>query len=241
MKQLLGIPNDTSICIRYTDAPHNTVGSLSALLKEPRHVIYLVVHPIRHFSNGSVTNYADQMHYNAIPITAKEPFYTFRGRHCNFSLNSERRNGGAKPVKEKWDRLCSQLAEINVYLQRTQKECDFIAEKCGNRKDTSTSSAGRHFKEAGGMRGGNVKNLVKHSVSSCSSSASSESGKGSMLDMVGEEEVDAASNLMSVQDHSHAKEMKEEEVKMEENEDERVERLLGIAQGLTHQFHQRKG
>ena len=240
VKQLLGIPKDTAICIRFTDAPYRMVGSLSTLLMEPRYLIDLVVHPLHHISHASVTISTDLERHNSVAVHAKEPRYAFRGRHCNFSLNGMQSKGGVVPVREDWRGLYSKLSKINVYLQKTQKERNLvIADKCSDRKDASTSLVGHGYKDDSRVHEGIVKKRIENSVSFCSLSSNSESGKGSMLgsDTTREEtEMDVATNRMLVQDSSLVK-----EVRTDLEEDARVEHLLGIAQGLAHQFDRRKG
>lgn len=234
-KQLLGIPRDTSICMRVADPPHETVGSLSTLLHQPSHLVNLVVQPIhsRIMSSSGSQDAAANLS-GAATITSRErkdPYCVFREKYCK-GLAKCKRSGS---IRDKCDfvemnRLISRLSEVSICLKRTQQECELIEKRCarklgggegekaGNGHSDSTSDGGVKFRK------------IEHSISS--SSSNSDSGKGSMT---------GAEALEGVIEEEEAEGVDSEPTEGLTAADREVERLLRIAQALTQQQHRRKG
>ena len=142
--------------------------------------------------------------------------------------------------KDDMNRLYSQLADLNVYLQRTQMECEAIAEKCGGTEEKKRG-IGRSSSIRKKTSASKKCKIVHYSVS-FSSSVSSESGKGSMTESeeAMEDEVDALTLPPSLNASVSQPEKEEEVRKMEEtDEDERIEQILKIAEDLACQVHSR--
>ena len=248
VKDLLGIPKDTSICIRFSESPYNAVGSLSIIFTEPRYLIDLVVHPIKNLSNSteckiSFTNSTDQIDFGAFPIS-RDPYYAFNERCCK-SCNSsplERRRAKTQRdacKKDDMNLLYSQLAELSVCLQRTQLECDAIAERCGAEEKKITRRSCSFRKD---RRADKTPKKVQYSVS-FSSSVSSESGKGSMAESdLQEDDMDGFTASLSPPQPSSQDTVEEAESLVEEgDEDERIENILKVAESLAHQFQSSRG
>ena len=129
-------------------------------------------------------------------------------------------------MRKNWDNLYSQIAEIDAYLQRTQKKYDATTRKCRNGTAFLTPKNDQ-------THGGNIHSNIEHGHCSLSTSADSEQGEVYVQKpkAAGEGKVAAISDLTS-QDHSRFKELEE---------DEKVENLLRIAQKLSRQIHNQKG
>lgn len=228
-KQLLGIPRHTTICMRFADPPHETIGSLSALLRQPSHLINLVVQPI-HTRITSSLSQDSTAEFSGVGIISarerKDPYYAFLEKFCKDKTKCKRSGS----IRDKCDfaemnRLASQLNEVSICLQRTQQECELIEKRCARKLDEKSgcSDSTDVFCDGAKFR------KIEHSMSS--SSYNSDSGKGSMTDAEGLEGV---------------AEVEEEEVDSEpmqgvqDAEDKEVERLLQIAQKLAQQVQQRR-
>ena len=250
-KELLGISMDTPICTRFADPPHETVGSMSALLGQPSHVINLQVQPIQ----CKVTSNLSPSEHARLPSSAaarevtkdgKDPYFVFREKYCNNNTGTKSRRKAS--VREKCDfaemnRLISQLAEVNVYLQHTKRECELIEKRCQAKSETeppskmaTTTNTATAFSDRAkfGKR-------IEHSASS--SSYSSDSGKGSMVDPEALEEEEGEEGEGEGVDCGEGA---VERVRREPagDGDEEVERLLKIAQNLNQRIlrqQQKKG
>lgn len=172
-KELLGITRDTPICARFADPPHETVGSLSTLLRQPNHLLSLLVQPLQCRKTTTTSSSSDPAHHHhhhhqtapcgvssasavAARVTkdGRDPYCVFRESYCHGSggmTGSARRSGHkvAPVIREKCDfaemnRLLSQLAEVSAYLQHTRLQCELIERRCG----PAGESGGASRKEA---------------------------------------------------------------------------------------------
>lgn len=225
-KQLLGIPRDTTICMRFADPPHETVGSLSALLHQPSHLVNLVVQPI-HTRITSSLSQDESIDFGAATMVSslerKDPYCVFREKYCKGKTKCKRSGS----VRDKYDsaemnRLASQLADVSTCLQRTQRECLLIEKRCTRKVDEALGEGNSDSNFV--CDGAKIRNM-EHSMSS--SSYNSDSGKGSITDAevlegVAEEEEEEEDGLDS-----------EPVDESQDPKDKQVEHLLQIARKLT--------
>ena len=217
MRQLLGIQRDLSICIRFAAPPQETVGNMSVLFQEPSNVINLVVHPIG-YCKTAPNSPTFSIPTPSLQISeGKDPYCVFRERYCN-----GKRDGS---VKAKYDftemnRLISKLDELNIYLHRTQQ---VIAEKCVM-KTEHTDSISQDFSDDGTK----TKKTTEHVHTTILWPSS---GKGSILDSEGLEDI------REIEEEVDCEQTRESY----ETEDQKVEQLLLIAHRLTQQIqHQQR-
>ena len=229
-KELLGLHRSTAICIRFADDLYKIVVSLSDLFHEPSHLLNLVVHPIPSSSSSSHTisnSIPPPLNSKYLPGESNNPYRIFRERHCSGTLTC-----GA--AREKYslaemNKLLSQLAEVNIFLLRTQQECDLIARRCAKTENSNgnddTKIVGK--KDVKSEEGN--KKIVLNSFPSSSSGC--DSGKGSLTESddvveAGEEEADCEAVTSNSTPCGTG--------------DKRIEQLLKIAQSLTLQNRQLK-
>lgn len=108
MKSQLGIPDSTAICVRFAEPPFDVVSDVGSILREPRHIVDLVVSPI-----------ADVQVMVSRRLNGKDRGFAARRNKWNFL---------------EMNRLLSQLTEVGLSLQRTQQVCDQIAKQCENKR-----------------------------------------------------------------------------------------------------------
>ena len=229
--------------MRFADPPHETIGSLSALLRQPSHLINLIAQPVHTKITSSLSQDSGAGFSGAGILTdqeRKDPYCAFREKYCKGKTQCNRSGS----IRDKCDfaemnKLASQLAEVNICLQRTQQECDLIEKRCMRKleekftKDRTTDI----LCEGAKLR------KIEHSVSS--SSYNSDSGKGSMTDAEGlegviEEEYEGECVDFELQGFTKSQNIENEEVDNSlDPEDKEVERLLQIARQLAQQVHHR--
>jgi len=191
----------------------------------------------------------DQVDSGILVPFGQTPTRRFKGTRGGYrsSPAEQRRAKLAREINHKDDmnRLYLQLADLSVYLQRTQRECEAIAERCGTEKKKGGIVRASSIRKE--MCASKKPKKVHYSVS-FSSSVSSESGKGSMTESeeIMEDEVDASMLPPTLSTSGSQPEKKEEEGvyhKIEEiDEDSRIEQILKIAEDLACQVHsQSKG
>ena len=138
MKHLLAVPSTISVCICFADTPHTPVSSLSTLLEQPSHLLDLTVSPLPSTSSNFTPAQAFEKQEFSFRDT-RDPYCRYRemyrhsgSRHEPNGLVRQRCNFA------EMNRLFSQLTEVSLSLQRTQDECERIAQKCGPRKTKSS-------------------------------------------------------------------------------------------------------
>lgn len=261
VKQLLGISRDISICLRFVDPPHETVGCMSAILHQPSYLVDLMVHPIlcktspttsRTLQYTTATSLSDAA--RKVKEEGKDPYCIFREKYCNGRSSSFDRQSSAS-VRERFDseemsRLISRLSEVSVCLHRTQLECELIEKRCalGLRRMDDSGPASAVFGDDEAVK--SKKKMMEHIMSS-SSYSSADSGKGSMvgsevLESVeeGEEEEEEAQADCGLAETERGVEVGERGEGGVEVGDRKVEQLLQIAHNLMEQAQrqqQRKG
>lgn len=260
VKQLLGISRDISICLRFVDPPHETVGCMSAILHQPSYLVDLMVHPIlsspttsRTLQYTTATSLSDAA--RKVKEEGKDPYCIFREKYCNGRSSSFDRQSSAS-VRERFDseemsRLISRLSEVSVCLHRTQLECELIEKRCalGLRRMDDSGHASAVFGDDEAAK--SKKKMMEHIMSS-SSYSSADSGKGSMvgsevLESVeeGEEEEGEGDQVdCGLPETKRGAKVGERGEGGAEVGDRKVEQLLQIAHNLMEQAQrqqQRKG
>lgn len=145
VKNLLGVAEGTSICIRFADSPFATVSDVAAVLQEPNHIVNLIVSVLPRPTNDTAEH--------EVPLNpAKEqdtcdPYCKYRRLYpARRSVNNDStREGGLVRTKcnfAEMNKLLSQLADVSLSLQRTQHECDEIAKRCRRKDQMRSSSTG---------------------------------------------------------------------------------------------------
>jgi hypothetical protein len=211
--------------MRFADPPHETIGSLSSLLRQPSHLVNLIVQPI-HTRITSSLSQDSGTDFSGVGI--KDPYLIFRERYCKDKSTKCKRSGS---IRDKFNffemnKLASQLAEIGVYLQRTRHECELIEKRCTKKSNGKSGMGNSDF--AGRLK----PRKIEHSISS--SSYNSDSGKGSMTD------AEVLVGVMEEEEEEMDSEPLQEVSKSQDPADKEVERLLQIARQLSQQVqHQR--
>lgn len=223
--------------MRYADPPHETVGSISALLHQPSHLVNLVVQPIHSRITSSLSQDEGADFGGAGMISSlerRDPYCVFREKYCRSKTKSKRSGS----IRDKYDsmemnRLASQLGDVNICLQRTQRECELIEKRC-TRKVEETPEDNSDC-NSGVVRDAAKIQTMQHRMSS--SSYNSDSGKGSLTD------AEALEGVAEVGEEVDC-EPTERLTQSQDATDKEVERLLQIARRLTQQVqrqHQKKG
>ena len=143
VRNLLGIAESTSICIRFADSPYATVSDVTAVLHEPNHIVNLIVSVLPRPTDSTAEREVSLK--LAKDQDTCDPYCKYRRLYpTRRSVNSDStREGGLVRTKcnfAEMNRLLSQLADVSLSLQRTQHECDQIAKRC-RRKDSVMRSS----------------------------------------------------------------------------------------------------
>ena len=134
-KRLLGIGEDTAISIRFADPPFATVSDVSTILKEPSHIVNLIVSPLTSLTEKASENGTA---WKLKSADERDPYCRYRERYGG-EQSSRSGQVRTKCNLAQMNRLLSQLSDVSLRLQRTQDECDEIARRC-RRKNAANGS-----------------------------------------------------------------------------------------------------
>ena len=124
VKQLLGVPQQTFISIRFSYPPCSPIASVSEILQEPSHIVQLIATPLPH-TNPLIT----------LPILQSRSYRqktdSSRTKKTDPYCQYKEMFGSSVPalIERKCDfpdmeRLLSQLEDVSQSLERTQRACD---------------------------------------------------------------------------------------------------------------------
>lgn len=144
VKQLLGIPEDKTVCLRFAETPFNAVASLTDIFQEANYIINLFVSPVIFASCKSTSaNVLPQYYCNTPSQSQRDAYSKYRKR-----FHKKRQLSVSEVSRETWVRqrcnfpamgkLLSQLEEVSLSLERTQNH---IALKCGQLNKTQGSNS----------------------------------------------------------------------------------------------------
>ena len=134
-RNLLGIVQSSAISIRFADPPFTAVTSITAILREPSHIVDLIVSSL-------------ETPVNTVPVEPAANLWGLQGkakvdpycRYREFYQDRAKADSGCVRNKcnfEEMNKLISQLSEVSISLQRTQHECDEIAKRCSSTRKTA--------------------------------------------------------------------------------------------------------
>jgi len=137
VKQLLAVPVEKSLCVRFADPPCTPVTSLAHILQEPRQIVNLIVSPV---PLSCTTTAAIDSTVPVDQIDGSNPYSQY-----NKMFNPKGKAKGLNLIKPKCDfadmeRLLNQLEEVNDCLERTRQACDKMAAKCSRSTQSSKAS-----------------------------------------------------------------------------------------------------
>lgn len=251
MKDLLGIANDTPISLRFADPPFAAVSDVYAILKEPHHVVSLIVSPLQCGGSASVAPLAG-LHSAGCRYEngdLSDPLCKRRRQH---SLMASRSAPGARRGSDETDsdamharrkcspaemnRLLEALTEVDDRLQRTQEQCDAIEARCARNKKAAQTRQRQHRHSRLGRSGVMTFEVVEAETTEEEDEKEHGRDVGS-----GKEEAMAAATCNVL----NGKYLCQGEVTCARNpssfaEDGNVERLIQIANSLTQSIIQQQ-
>ena len=149
MKQLLGVPNNRAVCIRFSETPFSTLTSLTDIFQEPNQIVNLSVVPLPSSLSLTTSNDLSPQGYCCIEpeqsdsLSKRDPYCKYREMFHQGRQSSESKE---TCVRQKCNftemaKLLSQLEEVSLTLERTQNH---IALRCGHQASKASPSTDTH-------------------------------------------------------------------------------------------------
>lgn len=138
MKALVGVPQTSSICIRFAQPPCSVLTSVAEILAEPSHIVQLLATPVPHSTPLTLppTSAVTRRPADHCKAVKRDPY-------CQYKERFQRPGNATSLIKRKCEysdmqRLLTQLDEVSDSLQRTQRACDALMSKPRAAQHTSS-------------------------------------------------------------------------------------------------------